>query len=454
MSLCIGLEILAASLFPLLTDFNFSGSYLKNRSVDEVQSAINITGIIDGTSTTWWNISFHYRKTITINHSYVKENINNYPMLVHLSSDADLSAFAQPDGDDICFVYRDTLTQLHHEIELYNSSIGELIAWVNVTSVSSSSDKKVDMYFGNSTCSNQENIEGTWDAHFTLVQHLNETTGSPLFDSTANANDGQRQGGTKLNASGKIDGAYDFNGTSDYINISASASMNFDASESYTWSAWIYPTRNDSTIFSDAASLYGFWIFIDLENYITIYSGIDYRGKSTSPVVLNSWNHIAVTYQNGAFAFYVNEELAGSDSKSFSDSSEEMEIGVWYSYSVYLFHFSGVIDEAQISNTVRSEGWIKTCYVNQNYPSSFYHLGSLTTRYLTVTVENTGSVSLTPNKFLILVNGTKYQSECNHTFLFPLMNASLYITTPIASGAKRIKVISDIGAEDYYDYAG
>jgi len=41
---------------------------------------------------------------------------------------------AQPDGDDIVFTDASG-NKLNHEIEKYNITTGELVAWVNVTSL-------------------------------------------------------------------------------------------------------------------------------------------------------------------------------------------------------------------------------------------------------------------------------------------------------------------------------
>ena len=111
----------------------------------------------DFEGSTWWNSNWNYRKLITVNSSQVDDDFINFPMLVNIT-DADLRDDAQDDGDDIAFVlYSDNTTQLNHEIELFNDTTGELITWVNITSLSKSSDTKIWMYYNNSACSSQEN---------------------------------------------------------------------------------------------------------------------------------------------------------------------------------------------------------------------------------------------------------------------------------------------------------
>jgi len=109
---------------------------------------VNMT---DGTN--WTNASFNfktelptnfdpyqewgYRKSITIDYTKVSANLNGFPVLIDIT-DEDLKAHAQSDGDDILFMDGDGIAnRLPHEIESYNSGDGHLVAWVNVSSLSS-----------------------------------------------------------------------------------------------------------------------------------------------------------------------------------------------------------------------------------------------------------------------------------------------------------------------------
>ncbi|MFW6120634.1 MAG: DUF2341 domain-containing protein, partial [Petrotogales bacterium] len=100
----------------------------------------------------WWNEDWSNRKKITINCSYVDGDLTNFPILFHNVS----SNFsnAQLDGDDFAFIAYDNTTQYNHEIEYYNSTSGELIAWVNITSLDSTSDTILYLYYGNPSASN------------------------------------------------------------------------------------------------------------------------------------------------------------------------------------------------------------------------------------------------------------------------------------------------------------
>ena len=188
----------------------------------------------------WWNNGWSYRKNITIDYTKVQGTQNNFPVLIKLT-DLNLSTKAQPDGDDIVFTdcYRN---QLNHEIEYYHSTSGELVAWVNVPSLSSTANTVLYLYYGNPSCSNQENPVGVWNSSFVMVQHLNETSGT-CNDSTYHNNDGHPVGGLNQNAVGMIDGADSFNGVNSTYFVHDTGSL-AGFTKGLTLSAWVKLNNN------------------------------------------------------------------------------------------------------------------------------------------------------------------------------------------------------------------
>ena len=88
-----------------------------------------------GSSSDWYSSSWSYRKQITIDNTKVDADLTNFPVLVNLSSDSNLASNAQSDGDDILFTSSNGTTKLDHEIEIYTSATGALVAWVEVSSL-------------------------------------------------------------------------------------------------------------------------------------------------------------------------------------------------------------------------------------------------------------------------------------------------------------------------------
>ena len=184
------------------------------------------TGAFAISGSNWYSPYWSDRKAITIDHTKVAgaSNISNFPVLISLT-DANLATVANggdvaiADGSDILFTASDGVTKLNHQIESYNPSTGQLIAWVQVPTVSPTGDTVIYIYYDNAAAGNQQNPTGVWDSNFQEVLHLDESSGNTLADATSNGNNG-----TKVSASspaphspGRIGGAQSFNGTSDFV---------------------------------------------------------------------------------------------------------------------------------------------------------------------------------------------------------------------------------------------
>jgi hypothetical protein len=337
----------------------------------------------------WWNNDWPYRKKITINHTKVDEELSGFPVLVNVT-DTDLSTKAQSDGDDIVFADEENV-KLNHEIEFYNSSNGQLAAWVSVPDLSPTEDKVLYMYYGNATVSSQENVAGVWDSNFMMVQHLSETSGTH-YDSTANDNDGTVSGAVQ-GVSGKIDGADDFDGTNDAVSVLHSNTLTSFAS-AFTASAWVklddVATQQGIINKYDTAGDQRSW-YLDFRGH-TSPKAFGMSGSSDGVAIqtwtaqyaasAGTWYHVALVWQSSQVPkFYVNGQqitTTGSNTIAsiYNNTATPLYIGrAWGLASPERF-FDGMIDEARVSNVARSAGWIATCYSNQHDPSSFYTIGS------------------------------------------------------------------------------
>ncbi len=339
----------------------------------------------DFESSTWWNSDWSYRKLITINSSQVNATLTNFPILVYNSSDSDLASHAQDDGDDIAFVlYSDNSTQLNHEIELFNGTTGELVVWVNVTSLSSSVDTKIWMYYGNSTCGSQENIESVWDSDYVMIHHLNETS-NPHKDSTSNNNDGNESGGVNQSATGKVDGADYFDGTNDKVTINESSTL--EPPNQMTVSAWII--LNELGVQQDivykrnlSAAPWGSYEFVVWSDNLAYFQWVNNSGdwhdvNSSTPLVTGQWYYLVGVKNANHLTMYINGSNSGITpvlaNGTLYDSDEHVYIGDQGWGGGY---FNGTIDEVRISKTARNSSWINTSYNTMNNTATFLKFGS------------------------------------------------------------------------------
>jgi len=192
------------------------------------------------------------RIKITIDSSNVTSDLNNFPYLIHIASNAGLAANARADGYDLVFTSDDEVTKLNHEVEKYVAATGELVAWVKIPFLSSSVDTDIYLYYGNPSATDQSNAAGVWDTNYNGVWHLNEDvadegSGGTHFDSTSNNNDGSQSG--NVETVGRIANGQEFDGeaspNNDAITIGdpANGSLDFGTS-SFSYSVWVYVTSS------------------------------------------------------------------------------------------------------------------------------------------------------------------------------------------------------------------
>jgi hypothetical protein len=339
--------------------------------------------------------NFNYYKQIVIDHTqvYGSDNLIDYPVLLSIF-DADLHNDVQPDGDDIAFA--NNYTWLDYEIEQfnqnYNGSHAQLIAWVRIPLLSPLKDTIIRMYYGCPFMSSQENPSKVWDANYSAVWHMSESpddeTVDGMKDSTINGNDGTPQGfqdagGGSTNATGIIDGAVEFDGSvvfGDYITIPSP--INTDPSIELTVSVWVNATALSSGEIITRGDTYGIRLWLGGRILFYKYDGSTWQNMAPTIDIVNisdNTYHYIVAGQNSTGMFLYLDGVrvdANTNIDPFIyNQGNTVEIGRHGNGHTDV-NFTGVIDEARISNTARSEAWIATEYANQNDPLGFYTIGN------------------------------------------------------------------------------
>ncbi len=69
-----------------------------------------------------------------------------------------------------------------------------------------------------------------------------------------------------------------------------------------------------------------------------------------------------------------------------------------------------------------------------------------------ITLKNTGSITLNTSDFTILINGVAQQFSCSDSYLYPEKETYLNVSNLPGAGNKILKVISENGISDYYEY--
>jgi len=307
------------------TQADFEAGVLNNVDTSSSPADVKLA-----TTSNWYNTSWAYRKQITFTSDSAKipSTQSYFPVLIGLS-DSDLAADAQDDGDDILFTSSDGTTQLDHEIEKFDGSTGELVAWVEVPSLSTGT--VIYMYYGNDTCGSQQNATGTWDTNHKGVWHLNETSGTH-YDSTSNDNDGTPNGGVTQDATGPMNGADGFDGSDDYVNCGQGASLNITAA-SITIEGWINMDADpgDGNWYDCISKpTYNFYLGGTATDVTTLCAWFtiggknkDIWGKGDIDINPGSDTYCVVTYDGTDVKAYVNGQLDYTEllSGSIDDSA-------------------------------------------------------------------------------------------------------------------------------------
>ena len=116
-----------------------------------VAGEISLAEESTSTVVSWYNTAWGKRRKISVDFTKVPSTLTDFPMLINTTDP--LWAGGQADGGAFLFTSSDGTTKLDHEINKYDAGTGELIAWVEVPTLSSSTGTDIYIYYDNSKVS-------------------------------------------------------------------------------------------------------------------------------------------------------------------------------------------------------------------------------------------------------------------------------------------------------------
>ena len=154
--------------------------------------------------------------------------------------------------------------------------------------------------------------DGSCVAAYTFEGNLNDLSGN--YNATASG---------MTYTTGKYGQAGDFDGSGDYVTISATATTPLDFStETFSISHWVYPHNTaESAIYSSkwstgATALRSFYFGHNASGNILISENPGGGFTSTGTVTQNAWNHV-VYVRNATTAYiYINDSLDSTHSRT------------------------------------------------------------------------------------------------------------------------------------------
>jgi PKD repeat protein len=198
---------------------------------------------------------------------------------------------------------------------------------------------------------------GTTPAGLVAAYGFNEGTGTTTKDSSGRGNIGTIASAVWASA-GKFGKALSFNGTSSWITVADSASL--DLTSGMTLEAWVYPTAAMSAwrMLIGKQQPGGLAYFLYANGEVNrpvsgIYTSAEYVVNGSSVLPINTWTHLAGTYDGAYQRLYVNGVLVSSrvQTGAIRTSNDVLRIG---GNSIWNEYFKGLIDEVRIYNRALS----------------------------------------------------------------------------------------------------
>ncbi|HEY4183118.1 MAG TPA: DUF2341 domain-containing protein [Kofleriaceae bacterium] len=339
---------------------------------------------------------FCLRKRITIPPSKVHGNavLQNFPLLVVLLNDADLSAHTRSDGHDIEFTAADGTTVIPYDRQNYDQTSGSLVAWVRVPRLSNTDPTDIYMYYEKSSATDRQDAAATWDSTYHGVWHLD----ADANDVSGDNNDGAGTGVAFAQA-GHIGASAKYEQMGDRIKINNSSTLDAVTSAG-TFSMWVNFVQSAATryqiLVSNTESFKtsnsdGFSWALRGDGDMYFYPWVDdpsassdYAITAAPPFTASVWHLATVTYDQAikkVIMYCDGQPLATMFDGTTTDWTQAASVSDWYvgqNPDNAGSYFIGSIDEMRISSVARSPGWIQTEYDNQLAPSTFYAVGPQT----------------------------------------------------------------------------
>ena len=402
----------------------------------------------------WYDADWEHRNKITVSlNSVISNELTDFPVLISLT-DSDFTQ-AKSDGSDFVFTSSDGTTVLDHEIEKFDSSTGEIIAWVNFPTLPSSSATDIYIYYKGNTSS--VNSEDVWNDDYVVVWHLDQTStgvSGEFKDSTSNGNDGRGGGGTDVGynsariphiTDGQIGNGQHLKGptttgsgegTGDIIYRNSLDGM---PSRDFTIELWVgdivnVPSGGNVALYNDMVSVcydHPSDVNSKWSNHISLWRAENVKMKirtsffvsttspghpvqDDNPAAFTNWNHIVAVYNQkdadgtaGNSQLYINGELVKDENRSGglnratqTDNLRLVLGGVIDSSggnncANVNNELKGKVDEFRISSGLRTGDYAAASYYNQGNPSAYLTLATQenvdTTSPTTVITSSSGS---------------------------------------------------------------
>lgn len=214
---------------------------------------------------------------------------------------------------------------------------------------------------------------------------FDESSGTSAADSSGNGNTGTLTNGGTF-TTGQINNSVDLDGTNDFVSIANESNFDFERTQSFTLSAWVYRDTNttDDFIFNkvtaDAArtgyevylynsgSCGGDGCLVVRVNNNANLSNMLWVTTNVSAVPLSTWNHVVVTYDGSSNASGIKAYVNGTSLMGLTVATNSLSASILNNVNLEVGGgstdpFDGRIDDARVYNRVLSAAEIQELYI-------------------------------------------------------------------------------------------
>jgi hypothetical protein len=210
-----------------------------------------------------------------------------------------------------------------------------------------------------------------------LALGFEETSGNPVVDSSPAPMSGTISGATRV-AAGRIGRALLFDGVNDWVTVTDTTGSKLDLTTGMTVEAWVNPTAASgwtTVVMKERGSagegLLAYGLYgrdgaprsggtVGPAGYLRtnpVATTTDRGARGTAAIPLNTWTHLATTYDGTSLRVYVNGVLAGTTAGSGSINVANGALRIGGNNSAPLGQgefYKGLIDEVRIYNRALS----------------------------------------------------------------------------------------------------
>jgi biopolymer transport protein ExbB len=363
------------------TIFSNPGTGNKSMSIYRQILAVLLcaTAIWPAIASAWWNDDWSYRVPVHMDTSITGAAIattqTEVPVLIKLHTGNFQDFFLlKEDLSDLRFIGADDKTPLKFHVEAFDLVNQLMFVWVKVPQITGSlNTEKFWMYYGNDQAVAASDANATYDVNTVMVHHFQPGI-HMLSDETAYANNIAASNGIEEPAA-LISGGMRFNGEGS-ATLPASASTRLVPANGMTVSFWVKSEDNaPAVLYSHSDGEHEIRIVRNegvLTAHLVSASGGEYATQAVNGFIPGAWHHVAVTVNQNGLSLYLNGTAGGTIEAPMPEIGGQINFAADGNGNLPL---TGVMDEIQFSNTVRSPDYIMLAARNQGMENKLLHLG-------------------------------------------------------------------------------